>query len=167
LLPGWRTVLWVGLALLLLDIASRRIAWSTGAARRLAARAVARVAPASVRGREAAATLASLRRISAEFDERLESDARDLEKLEPPPPVEPPARYAQPPDAPPPEPSKIAAVIGSLLGRSRAKEKDALSEEPPQRPEKEERPEPTGSTETTRGLLEAKRRTRKQLGDGR
>lgn len=167
LLPAWRTVLWAGLALLLLDIASRRIAWSTGAARRLAARALARVVPASVRGREAAATLASLRRVSAEFDERLETDARDLERLQPPPPVEPPTRYAQPPDAPPPEPSKIAAVIGSLLGRSKAKEKEEPSEEPPQRPEGEEGPEPTGSTETTRGLLEAKRRTRKQLGDRR
>ncbi|MDY7110581.1 MAG: VWA domain-containing protein, partial [Planctomycetota bacterium] len=122
LLPAWRNVLWAGLVLLLLDIAARRIAWSVGGARRLAARAVARVSPASIRGGEAAATLASLKRVSAEFDDRLETDARRVEKLQPPAPVEPPIRYEQPPEAPPPEPSRIAAALGALLGRGKQKE---------------------------------------------
>jgi len=164
LLPAWRAVLWISIALLLLDIASRRIAWSTAAARRLLARALARVAPSSARGREVAATLASLRQVSAQFDERLHSDAREVKKLQPPPPVEPPRRGEPPPDARPPEPSKIAAVLGSLLGRGKAKEKAPQAQAPPARPEKDAA-EPAGSTETTRSLLAAKRRARKQLGD--
>jgi Ca-activated chloride channel family protein len=163
LLPAWRDVLWAGLVLLLLDIAARRIAWSVGGVRRLAARALARVSPASVRGGEAAATLASLKRVSAEFDDRLETSARRVEKLQPPPPVEPPTRYESPGDAPSPEPSRIAAALSALLGRGRPKERARPTEEPAERPEEER----TGSTDTTRGLLEAKRRTRKQLGDDR
>lgn len=65
-LPVWRTLLFWTLALLLLDVASRRIAWDSQLLRRAMAAALARVKPARVRGAEAAATLATLRRASDE-----------------------------------------------------------------------------------------------------
>ena len=162
LLPAWRTLLLIVLAVLMLDIAARRIAWSAAAARALAARAVARVAPASARGREVAATLATLRQVTERFDDRLQSETRKVPKLQPPPAVAPP-RHEQTP--PPPEPSKIAAALGALLGRSKP---------PPPPPDdgpqphgegdaEQPLPENLGSTETTSSLLAAKRRLRKQI----
>ena len=63
-LPIWRTLLWWTMALLLLDVASRRIAWDSHLLRRALATALARVKPARLRAAEAAATLATLRRAS-------------------------------------------------------------------------------------------------------
>jgi hypothetical protein len=154
-LPAWPSLLWLALGLLLLDIASRRLAWGYDRLWRLARQAAARVAPSHVRGGEAAATLASLRQASDELDRKRGS----------PQPAEPRPRQAAhsvpPPTRAEPEPSKVAAAIKTLLGRSSTPEpRDEEAEK-----EKDKDPETPGlgSTETTSGLLAAKRRARKKL----
>src|SRR6185503_10103519 len=69
-LPIWRMLLFWCLGLLLLDVACRRIAWDSNLLRDWTRRAIARVTPAHVRGGEAAATLATLRRVSDEVETR-------------------------------------------------------------------------------------------------
>jgi hypothetical protein len=170
--PSWRAILWAALALMLLDIAGRRIAWSGAGLRRQAGRALARVTPAQVHGHAAAATLASLRQVSVEFDDRLESESRHVAPL---------ARDAAGPrdlsdtrggdeGRRPPEPSKVAAALGALLGRPRPAppgEPDAApGPETATAAEAPDATEHTGSTETTSGLLAAKRRARERIDRG-
>jgi uncharacterized membrane protein len=150
-LPAWQTLLWLALGLLLLDIASRRLAWGYDRIWNLVRQAAARVAPSHVRGGEAAATLASLRQASDELDRKRESAPRAAPR---------PTRAAHPvpePTRAEPEPSKISAAINTLLGKSAPADEGAeKKEEEPETPAR-------GSTETTSGLLEAKRRARKKL----
>ncbi len=151
-LPAWQTLLWVALALLLLDVAARRIAWDAALLRRSAVRAAARVTPAHVRGREVAATLASLRRVSEQVDQRSPA------QIEPPPAA--PATPAPSPASPAarrPEPSKVTAALNTLLGRRPEPE----PETPP--PDADTPQDNVGSTETTSSLLAAKRRARREL----
>ncbi len=155
-LPAWRTVLWWTLLLVLLDAAARRIAWSYARLRAVAARALARVSSASGRGRQAAATLTSLRRVSDEVDQRL-GDRAAAEpgpaSPEPLPPQASPSLPAAPPE--PPEPSKVTAALDALLGRTKPEHQP----EAPPEPEATTRP----ASETTSSLLAAKRRTQKRL----
>ncbi len=67
LLPIWRDVLLWAVALLLLDVACRRIAWSAAGVRALAGRAFARVASTRQQGERAIATTASLRNLGQRF----------------------------------------------------------------------------------------------------
>lgn len=158
-LPAWRTILWWALFVMLLDVAARRLAWDTELLRKLAAKAVARVTPAHVRGTEAAATLATLRQVSSDLDpQRAARTAPGAQVRVARQPKRPKVR-PQPTEAPqPPDSSKIASVLSSFLGRST----DA--------PEKSKTPPPdepydaSGASETTSGLLAAKRRARKRLG---
>jgi uncharacterized membrane protein len=154
-LPAWQSLLWVALGLLLLDIASRRLAWGYDRLWRLARQAAARVAPSHVRGGEAAATLASLRQASDELDRQrgsAEPAARQPDQAVHPVPQ--PTRAE-------PEPSKVAAAISTLLGRSSSsKPRDEEAEE---EKDKDAETPGLGSTETTSGLLAAKRRARKKL----
>jgi len=77
-LPAWRNILWFALAMFLVDVACRRIAWDFALLRRFAASAIARVTPAHVRGGgEAAATLASLRQSGLNIEERLLSQPKE------------------------------------------------------------------------------------------
>jgi Mg-chelatase subunit ChlD len=157
-LPAWQMLLWLALGLLLLDIASRRLAWGYGRWWSLARQAAARVAPSHVRGGEAAATLASLREVSAEVD-RKQASLGHVRQGGPAPSHPRSTRAVPQPTRPEPEPSKVAAAINVLLGKSApAEQRDEDSEK-----EKEPEPETTGSTETTSGLLAAKRRARKKL----
>lgn len=80
-LPAWRMFLLLVLAVLLLDVASRRIAWDSRVLRGLIARAVARMTPARLRGAEAAATLATLRRVSDEVDSQRERRSMGVNRL--------------------------------------------------------------------------------------
>ena len=143
--PAWRTLLWLALALLLIDVAVRRLAWDSGALRRSAARAVARVTPAQVHGRQAAATLAALRQV--------EKATRPGGQA-PRPAVAEPARPLR--STRPPEPSRVSAAIDALMGRAGKATPSQPKPVPPPPPN-------TGSTETTSGLLAAKRRARKKL----
>ncbi|MHC5022284.1 MAG: VWA domain-containing protein [Planctomycetota bacterium] len=167
ILPAWQRVLWLALGLLLLDIASRRIAWDYAAIRTIARAAVRRVTPGRVKGRAAAATLASLRRVSDEFDAKQETDAAGLEKLEgtgrimapPPRPVPPPPAAARPK----PDESRIRSAISTMLGRT-TDETPAAPSTPAEEPAADEETDRgEAATETTSSLLAAKRRARERL----
>jgi hypothetical protein len=61
------------------------------------------------------------------------------------------------------EPSRVGAALAALLGRSRPKPAEKT---PPAAPRAEDAPveaAPDGSTDTTRGLLAAKRRARDRM----
>ena len=158
-LPAWRTVLWCALFVMLLDVAARRLAWDVEMLRKLMAKAVARVAPAHVRGTEATATLATLRQVSSELDpQRAARAAQGARVREARRPKRPKVR-PQATEAPqPPESSKVAAVLSSFLGRSKESPEESMTP-PPDEPH-----DASSASETTRGLLAAKRRARKRLG---
>lgn len=169
LLPAWKPLLWWALALLMLDVACRRLAWDANLLRSAAARAIARMTPASLRGREAAATLASLRRVSVQVDQRQETDAAGFSKfrgtghIKPPPP-----RYEAPKDSADasgqaaPTPSRVTAALDALLGRGRsAAGPGAAGPDAP--PPISSAGDETTAPATTRSLLDAKRRARRQL----
>jgi hypothetical protein len=138
-LPAWQAVLWLAVGLLLLDVASRRLAWGYGGLLSLARQAAARVAPSHVQGRAAAATLASLREASADVDRKHTSLGHAS-----PSPSHPSRRAPSHPVPEPtrtePEPSKIAAALDALRGKAAPPESGEQAQEP--------EPEPTspGST---------------------
>ncbi len=154
--PVWRALLWTVLALFLLDVAGRRMAWTAAGLRAALARAIARVTPAHVRGQEAAATLASLRQVSADFDDRVRTDADRVAPLKPTRPAEP-VRIA--PGKP--EPSRVTAALNAFLGRSTGDDREERAGE--QAPDPAGPGDSEGSSETTSSLLAAKRRARERL----
>ena len=161
-LPAWRTLLWLAIALVLVDVAARRLAWDALLVRRSVRRATARVEPHEVRGREAAATLATLRQASVQVEQpRPQRTMTPLEE----PLMPTPAVYTPPPPPPPgapertgPDAAKVAAALDALAGKS-----------PGPKPTQDEptEPEPTAEqpppSETTSNLLAAKRRARRKL----
>jgi hypothetical protein len=156
-LPVWRSLLWWTIALVLLDVAARRIAWNAQTIRNLIRRAVERITPAHVRGAKVTATLATLRRVSQEVDDRQEADAAGLDRFQVTGKIKPPPDRTIAPPAKPNQ-SQVAGALDLLLGRSTAtKPTPPRSEEPA--------PPNEGSSDTTSGLLAAKRRARKQMGD--
>ena len=161
-LPAWRTLLWLAIALVLIDVAARRLAWDALLVRRSVRRATARVEPHEVRGRAAAATLATLRQASVQVEQP--RPVRTMAPLEEPL-MPTPAVYITP--APPtpaapertgPDAAKVAAALDALAGKS-------PGPKPPQ--DKPTAPEPTAAepppSETTSNLLAAKRRARRKL----
>ncbi|MHC5002842.1 MAG: vWA domain-containing protein, partial [Planctomycetota bacterium] len=172
-LPIWRPVAWLVLALMLLDVASRRIAWDAAQLRALVARAFARFRPAS-RAEVATETLSSLRQVSDRFDERIAGDRRRAgteAPMRPAPPgaapeertIEPEPAPKAPPDAeaPPRDARKVRAALDALLGRRTRTEEPARQEEPADEEDVERERE-----QTTSNLLAAKRRARDRLGGG-
>jgi uncharacterized membrane protein len=162
LLPAWPMLLWCALAALLVDVASRRIAWSGPGVRAAVLRAVAAVTPAHVTGRRAEATLASLREASTRVEQQIDAK-RAAETLEPvkyePPEDEREFSYEAPEK---PEATKVSAALHTLLGRGdKAKKEGKPAPEPEEATTDEDVPPPS---ETTSSLLEAKRRARKRLG---
>jgi len=163
-LPAWRTLLWLAIALVLVDVAARRLAWDALLVRRSVRRATARVEPHEIRGREAAATLATLRQASVQLEQpRPERAMTSVEE----PPAPTPAVYtpAPPPSPPPPErertgpdAAKVAAALDALAGKT-----------PPAKPAQDEPTEPAPTakqpppSDTTSNLLAAKRRARRKL----
>ncbi len=163
LLPAWRTLLWWTIALLLLDVACRRIAWDYNLVRGFVLATVARVTPAHMRGERAAATLSSLRKVSDDVDRRQAAEASGIKKFQttgivaPPPPrfrtqrpaVASGSSQEQPPGAAEPgqapaslqprkpadaESSKIAAALNALSGRGEQQPQSASPSSPPASP---------------------------------
>ena len=156
-LPAWRTLLWLALALVLIDVAARRLAWDALLVRRSVRRATARIEPHErLRGREAAATLASLRQASVQVEQH--RPVRAAAPVEEPLAPRPAVHTTPVPERHGPDPAKVAAALDALTGKSPAAkpEKDEPTE---QEPTAEEPP----SSETTSSLLAAKRRARKKL----
>lgn len=80
-LPMWPSLLWWVLIVLLLDVASRRIAWNGPMVRAALAGAIERVTPARVRGKRAVESLATLQAISQRV-ERQQQDAKGITKFQ-------------------------------------------------------------------------------------
>jgi len=156
-LPAWQTILWLALALVLLDVANRRLAWDFGLLRGLVLRAVARVTPGQLRSREAATTLATLRQVSdsvgRKFDAKPADSVRQSSLRHPDPQPQRPTTTSA---SQPPEPSKVAAAIDALLGKTISTA--APRSKPPEPPSAD-----TGPTDTTRSLLAAKQRAHRRL----
>lgn len=181
-LPAWHTILLWSLALLLLDVACRRIAWDYNLLRSAAVRAIEKVTPASVRGSQAAATLATLRRVSDEVDGRQEADAvgvvkfkttgriapppdREIAPLNPENAPDPAARFdgeslANKKPAPVRDASQITAALDALMGRTKPGAPQSSASSPKPNPADESNLNPA---ETTGSLLAAKRRARQRL----
>jgi uncharacterized membrane protein len=165
LVPVWRLMLAAAIALLLLDVACRRLAWSWRGLRSALAGAVARVNPAHLRGREAAATLATLRTSNQQLEQRLSESAQGLPKLRGRSTIQVPRQVEDamaklggdrtaPPDA-----SQVAAALDALLRREQAPSRQVS---PGPSPAEGEAAPPPAATETTGNLLAAKRRLREQ-----
>lgn len=133
-LPIWPTLLVWAMAVFLLDVACRRIAWDWPMVKAGVVYAVERVVPARVRGQRVVRTLGSLRRVSETFDKRQEKQAEGLQKLKGtgrvmPPPRRPlkPETKAQPEK---PDSTRVRSAIDSMVGRSKRDDSESKSEKP-------------------------------------
>lgn len=81
-LPAWRTFLPWLIALMLFDVACRRIAWDRPTIQRAFAAALAKVTPSRIKGEQATGTLATLRSRNQQFEQSLARDTAGYEKLE-------------------------------------------------------------------------------------
>ncbi|MEM7230253.1 MAG: VWA domain-containing protein [Planctomycetota bacterium] len=157
-IPAWPIVMWIVLSCLILDVATRRIAWDIGTINRLAARAYARIRPAAA-ARRATVTLSSLREASDRLDARLDAQSEGVAKLEGKKGRRgvPPRRFVKQ------KKKDDDAVDNASTPATAAKgpvKVNIKSPEPPQDDQADD-----GSTETTSGLLAAKRRARRQMDD--
>ena len=161
-LPAWRSLLWVALALLLLDVAARRLAWDALLVRRSVRRATARAEAPEVRGRLATATLASLRQVSSQTGHRrpAQGDVPVAPIASSPRTV--PAVHTVPDER---DPAKVTAALDALLERRSA---TAPEPEPPESPESPQPPaqDQPPPSDTTGSLLAAKRRARRKMDGG-
>ncbi len=193
-LPVWRIMLFWTVALMLLDVACRRIAWDMPAVQRVLAAGLARVTPMRLRGRRTVETLSSLRRVSDELDQRQAAGAQGIAKLKGTGRIRPPPQriiradgtstLAQQASSAPAQPSaeQVSGALDALLNRESTQppmsSPDATSSNPqavpkpaaPTSPPAE--PNDGGASQsadsTTSSLLAAKRRARQRLeGDGR
>lgn len=155
-LPAWRDLLPWLLALLLLDIAARRIAWDRHILAHGWRAATGRLGARSSRSTRAAATLATLRRRSSELDAAFERQGAGVQRLERngasirPATTETPAP-AQRSENPVERPATPAAPIRPA--------------EPP-RPRDSAAPPNEGDERGTSGLFAAKKRARDRFDDG-
>ena len=154
-LPAWQSLLWMALALLLVDVAARRLAWDALLVRRSVRRATARVEAPEVRGRLAAQTLASLRQVSSQPERRRPTHATSPVAPVAPAAGTPPVVRAvhTVPDGP--DPAKVAAALDALL------ERGSTTTPEPEPPPPESTPDQPPPSETTSNLLAAKRRARR------
>ena len=186
-LPIWPVILLWTLALMLLDVACRRIAWDVPMMQRGVAAALAKVTPARLRGGRSAETLSTLRRVSEGLEAQQEAAAAGLTKLKgsgrirPPPEriirsdgtstIAPAPAQVDGADAgsmessasskapAQPESEKVAAALDALLDRRPAQPTSPVVSPDSQQPA-------AGVSETTSNLLAAKRRARQRLAEG-
>ena len=151
-LPAWRSLLWMALALFMLDVAARRLAWDALLVRRSVRRATARVEAPAVRGRLAAATLASLRQVGDQPRRRRPTEAAAPVAPVAGSPRTVPAVHTTPDG---PDPAKITAALDALLERRSTASPEAEPAEPA--------PEQPPPSDTTGSLLAARRRARRKL----
>jgi len=170
-LPIWQNILWITLGLWLLDVATRRLAWSWAGLWRLVVLAVTRVTPSQVRGQRATATLSSLRRASARFDQQVGDTSPGVEKLESDAePVLPVSREQSVETGQPSRrtnPIRIGRALQTLLGRRPQQTPDDKSQEPattePLAENESREEDEEHATDATSALLAAKRRAREKL----
>lgn len=156
-LPAWRNILWLVLAVFLIDVACRRIAWDYALLRRFVTNAISRVVPSHVRAAEATATLATLRQSGQHIEERLLTQPKEA----PPRPiaVKPKQPLTSSKTSDPTtqdKQSKVAAALAALQGKR--------SSEANQEPQVQDTSDvEADATQTTSNLLAAKRRAQQQM----
>lgn len=153
LLPAWKLMLPFVIAIVLLDIAARRIAWDAHLIRRALVSAITRVAPARIKGEETKATLAALRQRNAMTGESIESSRPTMDSHR----VGPAGQERTSGDVDEQtRQDRIQAALDALQG-SKSTSKTPQPSPPP--------PEPVApdAAATTSGLLAAKKRVRDQL----
>ena len=178
-LPAWRGFLWWLMAVLLVDVASRRIAWDGPGLQRLALMMVGRVSWKDRRGARATATLSGLRQSTATLDAALKRESTGFEKLRGDTSLRTPSRSVRAPVA-----ADRSAVLSRLAGESdrpsnTAGSAPAAPAAPSGRPTSPDRTTPAKSDKqqdgidraddevtprTTRELLARKRRLRDEQG---
>lgn len=168
LLPAWREVMPWLFALLLLDIASRRLAWDRATLASLVSTALHWRPYRTHTGEASPATLASLRARSDAFDAAIARDSSGVKQFERTgSPLRLVRRSAadeeQTPEADE-RPRKVASVLDRLSGRKPEPDEPAEKKKPaaPARPKPEKPPEP----QREGGLFEAKRRARERFRRG-
>jgi Ca-activated chloride channel homolog len=166
-IPIWPTLLWLALALMMMDVACRRLAWDWPLIKWAIAAAMVRVTPARLRAMRMVATLRSLRRVSERMEHRQTAASAGVQKLrgrgstEPSPPRIPRAKPQATPRAEKPDEAKVSAALNALLGR-----KPSSPSKPPVEPPVDDsesaKPSPAGETSRS-SLLAAKRRAREKM----
>jgi len=173
-LPVWRTILLMTLALMLLDVANRRIAWSAAGVLGALQRTTARAREARQRSREIATAVGTLREGGAATQQKTRaarsagsstgadaSRARQPAEISfrtaaPQPQPEQKSKRSKKPDQP--DRRKVQAALDELLGRTPAQPE---ADEPPSS-KAEVEPTSDEAQPSTRSLLEARRKAREQ-----
>ncbi|HRQ75694.1 MAG TPA: VWA domain-containing protein [Phycisphaerales bacterium] len=180
MLPAWRAMVpWI-IALLLLDVACRRLAWDWPMIANAMLAAIRKVTPARIRGQAAVATLGGLRTASERIEQRRQRSKEGIEEFEatgvvaPPPPrsafAKPslkPNTSAVPPKREPTQAdaARVSDALDALLGRTTDTDRPATGA-----PAKNKAATQDGSAEkpddgssTRSKLFDAKRRAREKL----
>jgi Mg-chelatase subunit ChlD len=163
-LPVASTLALWAVLLLLLDVASRRLAWSAATLRELFLAALARVVPSRVKGDAAVGTLSALRvsseRVTSEITNRPDPGDRPAVVDAAPRAV----KRDMAPDAPVADAQRVQSALDAVRGRGANPAPDAPpAEETSSTMQDDAAPDETGSSETASSLLAAKRRARDQL----
>lgn len=173
--PAWPLVMCIVLGLLLMDIATRRIAWDTGTAQRVTSRMLSMMRR-STADRSSAATLQTLRHANERFEAQLDSQAQGVTKFQGSTSKgTPPRRFVRLMGDPPANEATVRQTLDTMKGRTTPVAPDAPnasntakpSSTSPKSGNEDAAPpadENAGSSETTSGLLAAKRRARKRMG---
>lgn len=163
-LPAWRPFAWLALALFLLDVACRRIAWSWTAIRNRIVETSAMARLRHARGAEVATVLASLRTVATQVDQRLDAQSSGVDKAHPESPLKPPPEHTYEPPAPSgaPDAPAVARAIDTLLGRRSSDSKPPTeSSQPSAQRDADAAPD----ADSPISKLAAKRRAKKRLDD--
>ncbi len=177
ILPVWRTVLLATLGLLLLDIANRRVSWSTAGLVAAGRRALRRNRSERIRAREIVTSVGSLRETGrfirpAQSEQREHQLGSTADRLPPEvtfsidrtavqPQSEPEHREkAKTAEKQPPDRKAVEAALDQLLGRSSTQTSDA---DTPTGDSNAVDAAPDDAAARTNSLLEAKRRAQQRL----
>jgi Ca-activated chloride channel family protein len=179
-LPVWSGLLWWALALLLLDIACRRIAWNYAMIREAVAMAVAKVTPSHVRGQRIKTTLTSLRTVTQRVEQQQANTSRGVKKLSAtgivaPAPPRPAKRNAdamktssdqdqRQSQRKQPDKARVSAALDALLGRNKVENPKNTQASTSKGEETDtQSSEPTDQGSMRENLLAAKQRARRDL----
>jgi len=148
----WPLLLSLILVVFLMDVATRRIAWDRGTIARVTSRSLAMVR-LSTADRTSAGTLSSLRKVAERFDAQQQQTSTDGASRSSPTPTRRFVRQATSSTS-----QDTAEALRSLKGRS-------TSTPPASATSRDDTPATpnTGGSETTSGLLAAKRRARQRM----
>lgn len=170
ILPIWRTILLMAIALMLLDVANRRLSWSVAGAIVAGRRFIGRTVEARLRGHEIAAAVGTLRETGTATQRRQTSKASGDRASSAPAEVtfrtdvsatqkesgENRDVAAQPTRPSGPDRHSVEAALDALSGRSKQAKQRPSDDDVPKAPTEDA--DESKAEQTTSSLLEAKRR---------